>query len=127
MTDSSFGYFFAAFFGLGIPVAIVQLIPGSTYLRIDNDGLTLCNMFRETKIPWDIIDRFGVATIKTEYSTGKMVGINFTSSYKKAKVMRRFINAISGFDGALPSSFGMKVEELVDLLNECLQNFRPSN
>lgn len=127
MTEGIFGYFAAAFFGLGIPIAIVQLIPGSTYLRIDNDGLTLCNMFRETKIPWDIIDRFGVATIKTESSTTKMVGINFTSSYKKAKAMRRISAAISGFDGGLPSNYGMKVEELADLLNECLHNFKPPN
>ena len=58
------GYFCAGFFALGIPVALVQLLPGSTYLRIAEDGISFANLFRVTRIPWDVIDHFSVFSLK---------------------------------------------------------------
>ena len=72
------GYLCAGFFALGIPIAIVQLIPGSTYLRITEDGLSFANMFRVTTIPWTVIDRFFVVALKqTGMTVRKMVAFNF--------------------------------------------------
>lgn len=119
------GYFCAAFFGLGVLVAVVQLLPGSTYLRVSSDGLSIVSLFRMTTIPWDIIDEFFVVTL---YQSGlpirKMVGFNFVESYDRAHGARRFATAIAGCEGALPDTYGMSAEDLADKLNQCLRAFR---
>lgn len=118
------GYLVAGFFSLGIPVAVVQLLPGSTYLRITENELTFTIMFRETSISWDVIDEFMVITMKqTGMTIHKMVGINFVSSYDGSRLGRRVSSALSGCDGALPDTYGQRAEDLADLLNACLQEF----
>lgn len=37
-----------AFFGLGVLVGIVNLLPGGGYLELDQRGFTMCNLFRKT-------------------------------------------------------------------------------
>lgn len=125
ITQGAIWYLAAAFFAIGIPIAMIQLLPSSSYLRISSDELTFCNMFRETKMPWNILDSFETIVLKQNESTiRKMVGIHFTSDYAKSPTMRKLNNAISGVDGALPDTYGMKAEELTALLNECLHNFK---
>src|SRR5262245_44959917 len=58
------GYAGAAFFALGIPVALIQLLPGSSYLRIDDTCLTFSSLFRKTSVPWSVVDEFFVVTLK---------------------------------------------------------------
>ena len=123
-TKGWIGYLCAAFFALGIPVAIVQLLPGSTYLRLSEDGLAFANMFRVTTIPWNIIDQFFVVSLnQTGMTVHKMVGFNYVQSYDRSRVGRRVSFAIVKCEGALPDTYGKKAEELADLLNTCLQEF----
>ena len=49
-----------------------------------------------------------------------MVGIQFTPCYAPAKRVRAFLNATLGCEGSLPDTYGMKAEELVEILNKCL-------
>ena len=118
------GYLCAGFFALGIPVAIVQLLPGSTYLEIDEDGLSFANMFRVTKIPWNIVDEFFVVSLKqTGVTVHKMVAFNFIPSYDRSQIGRQISTAIAGCEGALPDTYGVKAEELAQSLNRCLARF----
>ena len=118
------GYLCAGFFALGIPISIAQLIPGSTYLQITDNGLSFANMFRITNIPWNVIDHFFVVSMKrTGVTVHKMVGFNFVSSYDHAKTSRRVSTAIAKCEGALPDTYGKTAEELVDMLNRCLLEF----
>jgi len=43
---------------------------------------------------------------------------NFSEEYKKAKKARKISSALSGAEGALHDTFGLKAEELADLMNE---------
>jgi hypothetical protein len=122
------GYLCAGFFGLGIPLATIKLLPGSTYLRIEEDGLTINNLFRKTLVPWDVIDEFVVVELKrTGVTVHRMVGFNFAQSYDRSTAGRRLARAISQCEGALPDDYGMKVEELAELLNSKLQQYRQTS
>jgi hypothetical protein len=46
-------WFFASFFVLCLVVFLVQLLPGSSYLRLTEEGFDLCTMFRKSaRILW---------------------------------------------------------------------------
>lgn len=119
------GYLCAGFFGLGIPAAIVRILPGSTYLELTNEGFEFCNMFRKTSLSWEVIDEFFIVTLKqTGVSVHKMVGFNFVDSYDRMRIGRGVSKALSQCEGALPDTYGLKPEELADLLNSKLDEFR---
>ena len=114
----------AGFFGLGVLVGLVQLVPGSSYLRIDQAGFTFCSLFRKKSIPWSVVGEFFLVTIRqggTDIRT--MVAWNFSPLYEGARQGRRLSQAIAGCEGALPDTYGKTPEELVDLLNECRRLF----
>lgn len=118
------GYFCAGFFAMGILLAIVQLLPGSTYLEITEDGLSFANMFRVTKIVWSDIDQFFVVTLKPNgMAVHKLVGFNFVPSYDRSKIGRRISTVVAGCEGALPNTYGKTAEELAECLNRCLAQF----
>jgi hypothetical protein len=116
------GYAGAAFFALGIPVALIQLLPGSSYLQIDETGLTFSNLFRKTSVPWSDVDEFFVVTLKQSgLAVHKMVGFNYVPSYGRQLIGRRIAAAIGKCEGALPDTYGKSAEELALLLNSYLQ------
>ncbi len=118
------GYLCAGFFGLGIMVAIVKLIPGSTYLRIAEDGLTFATLFRVKTIPWNVIEQFFVVTMQqTGVTVHKLVGFNYVPDYDRAQALRRINFAMTQCEGALPDTYGKKAEELADLLNRYLAKY----
>jgi len=129
------GYLCAGFFALGILMAIVQLIPGSTYLRITEDGLSFAYMFLVFTIPWAAIDRFFVK--QTGMTVRKMVAFNFVPSYYRVRnfvpsyyrvrLGRRVSSVIAKCEVALPDTYGQKAEDLAEILNRCLSQFKERN
>jgi hypothetical protein len=118
------GYLVASFFGLCLPVALIQLLPGSSYLAIDDTGITVCNLFRKTSIPWSVIGEFHAVTLTHHgLRVHKMVAFNFMPSYDGARLGRRLARLIGGCEGALPDTYGKSAEELAEFLNSCLREF----
>jgi hypothetical protein len=107
------GWWVAGFFALGVIVAVVNSLPGSSYLRLDNEGFTTCSLFRSHTFRWSDVERFEVARI----STNKMVVFNFSDTYLRQEVGRKIATAMAGYEGALPESYGLSPEELAKLLN----------
>ena len=119
------GFVCAGFFGLGIPVAVVQLIPGSTFLEIDDVGITYASLFRKTSIPWSAIDDFCVVTMKrTGVKVYEMVGFNFVPAYDRSTTGRSVSKVIAGCEGGLPDTYGMKAAELAAMLTSRLDEVR---
>jgi hypothetical protein len=103
----------------------VQLLPGSTYLRIAENGLTFANLFRETTIPWNSVEKFFVITLKQGgRGVHKLVGFNFAAPYEGSRAIRRIASALVNCDGGLPDTYGKSAEELTEILNRCLRQFR---
>lgn len=115
----SFGYVGAAFFGLGVPVSLIQMIPGAGFLHIDAGGFTSSSLFRKHKLAWSDIDEFYVVWIGHH----RFVGLNFASTYDRSRTARKVAKAISGCEGAL-DPYGMRAAELAELLNTRLQEAR---
>lgn len=106
------GWFVAGFFGLCAVVFAVQLIPNSTYLRLEPAGFTFASMFRAHFVPWDGVQQFSL----TQVGTQRMVGWTFTPSYAAHATGRRVSRALSGLEAGLPDTYGLTAEALVELL-----------
>ncbi|WZO97052.1 hypothetical protein EP7_004069 [Isosphaeraceae bacterium EP7] len=46
MTGDKFGWWIAAFFGLGILLTVVVLLPGAIYLNLTDEDFTMCTLYR---------------------------------------------------------------------------------
>ncbi|HRE16496.1 MAG TPA: STM3941 family protein [Rhodocyclaceae bacterium] len=109
------GYSGIAFFGLCALVFLVQLaLPNSSYLELTEDSFTYASLFKKTTVPWRDVAAFRVATI----SRNKMVGWTVSSTYDGPRTGLAISNALTGTHGALPDTFGMKAEDLAELMNE---------
>lgn len=108
------GWFAAIVFGLGSLVCALQLLPGSSYLLLEPDGFTVRTLYRSQRYGWAEVERFGV----TRIGGNKTVAFDFSSRYERWRVGRQVAAGISGYEGMLPDTYGMKAEQLAGLLNE---------
>jgi hypothetical protein len=124
-SENWLGYVLAAFFGLGIPIAILQFVPGSSYLLIEREGLTVRNLYRNRYIPWKDIAEFFV--VKTKYrgiTTATLVAFNYSTTYDRTGFGRRLAKALGHCEGYLPDIYGQNAAELADYLNYRLMQSR---
>lgn len=99
------------FFGLCFVVFLINLIPGSSYLKIDEKGIEMKNLFRITFIPWE-----AVHTFKTKWIVfNKLVVFDLNKSLVDNKMKLR--------QGGFPDTYGMSAAKLADLLNEYKAKF----
>jgi len=103
------------FFGLGIPIALVNLLPGSSYLELDAGGFTICSLFRKWHHRWeDVAEFFPLPMGRAK----PMVAIRYAPSYQGQAAVRRFATALAGAEGALADTYGMSAADLAALLNK---------
>ncbi len=57
------GWVAVAFFGLGVAVFVLQLLPNSTYLRVGPEGFTVCHLFRAHSCRWSDVGPFKVGRV----------------------------------------------------------------
>lgn len=113
-TDALWGGASVAFFGLGTVIAVANLLPGASCLRLDENGFEMKSLYRRHRIAWADVAGFGVMTLPP---AGKqMVGFNYVAGAGKPSRLRRFNLAGFGFEAALPDTYGMKIGDLVALL-----------
>jgi hypothetical protein len=108
------GWVLVAFFGLGVIIFAVLLLPNNAYLRLEPEGFTVCSMFRAHTSRWADIDCFCVGVI----GHNRMVVFNYSAAYRKHQSSRKVARALAGFEGALPDTYGMSAGELADLMNQ---------
>jgi len=105
------GYAAIGFFALCALVFAINLLPNSSYLRVTSERFTMCSMFRSRFIEWRSVGRFGV----TRIGTRKMVAWDPIHSLSK---LAKTNQALFGYACALPDTYGLKAEELAELLNK---------
>lgn len=107
------------FFGLSALVALVSLIPGANHLRLDADGIELRSLFRVTRWAWRDVVRFG----PTRVGLHTMVGLDFAEHVEAAARLRSVNRGLTGFDGALPDTYGQRAAVLAARLESWRQAY----
>ncbi|MFC4729679.1 hypothetical protein [Coralloluteibacterium thermophilus] len=106
------GWLVAVVFGIGALAALVVLLPNGAYLELDADGFVLCSLFRRRRVYWAEVEGFGLARIPF----GTMVGWDYRPGYGAGRRRRAVASSLSGFQAALPDTYGLPAEELAALL-----------
>ncbi len=108
------GWYVAAVFGVGVLVFLTMLLPGSSFLRLDSKGFVIRSLYRQTRYSWADVAEFGVAAVGVR----RMVVFNFAPGYAGERRGRRLSKGLSGWEAALPDSYGVKLARLSAVMNE---------
>ena len=108
------GWLITSFFGLCLLVFIVQLIPGSTELKLTEEGFEMTGLFRKSVTKWTDVKSFKVGYL----GQNKTIKFDFVDDHKKHETGKLIAKHLSGNHGALPTTYGLKATELLKILNE---------
>jgi hypothetical protein len=94
-------------------------IPSAAFLKLDQQGFTVCYWFKETSYRWCDIAEFRVISYRYLgiIPFRRVVGFRYTESSGRRHLALRIAGAIARFDRALPDTYGMKAKELALLLD----------
>jgi hypothetical protein len=109
------GWICVGFFGLGIPIALVQLVPGGSYLRLGPDRFEWRSLFRTHSVRWADVERFRV--VETGASPVQMVVFDAVAGFDRSRLGQRLSTAVNRCDGWLPDTYGETADALADHLN----------
>jgi len=113
-TQSLIAWFTVVFFGLGALVALVALVPGSSYLRLEPHGMSVRTLYRTWHVEWAEIAGFFVAPVGGR----NMVCWNYVPGATQNRRGRAVSRAVAGVEAGLPDTYGRSATELAALLNE---------
>lgn len=99
------------FFGLCAAVALLVLLPGSTFLEIGPDGFETSHLFRRRRLAWSEVGPFSVANL----GSGPMVVFDRLGAAPSR--LGQLNAAIAGANDALPDTYGEEAGELAALMN----------
>jgi len=100
------------FFGICLIIFVINIIPNSSYLKIDETGIEMKNLFKTTFIPWQAVSGF-----KTKFIFVNRL-VTFTIDEKLLESSK-----MKGKTGAFPDTYGMFAKNLANLLNEYKAKF----
>ena len=122
--DRTWAYLGVSFFALCATVALLQFLPGSSFLLLTPEGFTVRVMWRTTSYRWADIDRFGVAGFETTHGPlrqdHRLVGFDFVASYPRGRSSQALMTLnrrLTGFEAALPDNYGRSHTDLAAYLN----------
>ena len=119
------GHFVYLFFSLLSVVFVILLLPGlpdAKYLKLRDDEFEFGRMFRKHCVTWKDVKNFEIWTYSHQDGSIKQVGWNYKEGVEVSEFVRS--NKMVGIDDCLADTYGMKLEELVSLLNEHLERSR---
>jgi hypothetical protein len=106
--------FCVGFFGLCFLVALVRLLPRSSYLVLTRDGLTIVSLYRKSFVAWKSVRTF----VAYQVQSNEMVGWTYLPGREESTIAGRLGRLIgAGVEGALPDTYGMSADDLATLLN----------
>jgi hypothetical protein len=113
-SDWGVGLSCTIFFGFGVVVFAYQLSPGASYLKLTTTGFVVRSLFRPSPlILWNEVSNFRVASLPP---LGKRMVVYDSINPARpglAQLNRDLIGASNG----LPDNYGLKYQELADLMN----------
>ena len=104
----------AMFFAFGIPMSILRLLPGASYLKFDQEGFTWRECYRGGTYCWS--DVTYIATVRV--AGQEMVGFNLSENASVGKVgVRRLNVAICGAEFGFIACYGMTADQMGELMS----------
>lgn len=101
-----------AIFGACALIAAVQLLPGASALRLDQEGFVVRNLFRDWRYRWKDIGPVRVG----RFVFWRMVGFDRTAP-AGGNPIARINHGLIGVAEALPETYGLAPEQLAALMN----------
>ena len=108
------GWLITLFFCFCFLVFIIQLIPGSTELKLTREGFEITTLFHKSLTKWDDIKTFKIGYL----GLNKTVMFDYVEEHNKHEIGKLVAKKISGGQGALPSTYGLKATELLEIMTE---------
>lgn len=105
-----------------------RLLPGASYLKIDDRSFTIRSLFRDQQFQWSDIGGFKVITMRYAgiIPLWRRVGYDFAESYRKRSLPGKFVHALARYDRLLPDNYGMKAKDLSVLLESLRRQHQQS-
>jgi hypothetical protein len=116
------GWLVFLFFGFGVVVFFLSLLPGCSYLELDNAGFTVCTMFKPSTTRWYEVKSFRVGRVGTR----KAVVFDFTELHQGQESARKAALLLEGCEGALPDNYGLPAAELAAIMEKWRRRADPS-
>jgi hypothetical protein len=113
------GWICVAFFGLGVPVSLLMLLPNAMYLRLDGEGFETGTFFSKHKTKWADVARFEIGSIRGT----KMIAIVYIQEYNAQQLGRAIASSLSGMEGAIPNSYDAPLGYILAAMNSWKSRF----
>ena len=112
------GWFFAGFLvalsALGTLVFVVNLLPGSSTLKLTPAGMTVRSLYQDAFFAWTDLREF-----YTEGTyLGRQVHWKFVEGYRARADARNLATRFTGFKATLPDTYGYRADGLIALLEK---------
>jgi hypothetical protein len=108
------GWWLALVFGASALLFLIGVAAGENYLRLTTSGFEVRTFFRSHFYRWQDVLGFGVARLHVY----RYVTIFLMPDYIETLRGREAAAAMTGVEGMLPDTYGMRAEDLVELLEE---------
>ncbi len=104
------GWFVIILFGLGFIAPGLLLLPGATWLEMDEEGFALRVCFRSDRYLWSHITEMDVWQGVVSFKLNE----DFCGN-KRGQAMAR---VVSGYDGSIPNVFRLDPQSVLELMME---------
>ena len=119
------GWLVAGFFGLCAAVACVSMLPGASYLVLDEEGFTVGSLFRSARVVWpEVVEFYPWVVMATGMRAVTHVAFELSPDRRNqatARVLSRLVSG--GVEAGLPDTYGLRAEELAELMNRWREHY----
>jgi hypothetical protein len=112
--DVLYGWLALLFFGCGVLVSAIMMVPGAGSLTLDRDGFEIINMYRRSFFRWS--DGSGFTAKILPPATQHVVV--FDSAGAAHKSLGRLNTMFAGRNAGLPDTYGLPAKDLAELLSK---------
>lgn len=110
------GWLMVFFFGLGIPMSLLQFTGRGSSLKLDRDSFTIGSTWRSTTIAWRDVEEVRTVRLRRQRFVGYLL------RGEPASALARANRVMAGVDGMLPDNFGIGVEQLRGIFEQRRQD-----
>jgi hypothetical protein len=112
--ESIKGWLITSFFGLCFLILGAQIIPGSTHLKLNNNGFIITSLFRSHFTAWSDVKTFRIGKL----GPNETVMMDYVENHNKHTRGKWLAKRLTGSHGAFPTTYGMTAEELLQTLKQ---------